>query len=106
MWVGAIGAGARVYNFTLVNDAGMDIYAIYVSPTKEEDYGEDIIGLDIIPDGESSDVQFDREVDVCKWDLMIENEDGNDYVWEGIDLCKYSKVILHYEEGRASATFE
>lgn len=106
MLISAIGVEAKEYNFTLVNDTGMDIYAIYVSPNKEEDYGEDILGLDIIANGENADIQFDREIDVCKWDLMIENENGDDYIWEEIDLCKFSKVTLHYKDGKATPTFE
>ena len=33
----------------------------------------------------------------CKWDLKIVDDDGDDVVWENIDLCKASEITLKYD---------
>ncbi len=92
--------------FTLVNDTGMDIYALYISPKDEDNFGEDILGLDVLADGESAEIKVDIKGDTCVWDLMIEDEDGDSYYWDEIDLCKYKRITLQYTKEKATATFE
>lgn len=47
-------------DFTVENNTGYDISHVYVSPTNSEDWGEDILGQDILENNAAVDIQFDR----------------------------------------------
>jgi hypothetical protein len=93
-------------DFTLVNKTGVAISELYVSPTSAEEWQEDVLGVDVLEDGEEVEITFSREEEECAWDIMVKDEDGNEISWDDIDLCKYSRVTLHYKKGKAWATFE
>lgn len=93
-------------DFVLVNNTGVDINNLYVSPANSDKWGDDILGEDALPDGQSATVTFSHEADECVWDFMVKDEQGTGIQWTDIDLCKYSKITLHIEDGKAIATFE
>lgn len=93
----------KYYNldFTLVNKTGYDISEIYVSPTKMKDWGEDIMGRDVLLNGESVDITFSTEETARKWDIYVTwvgyGEDEDVY-WTGFDLSKISTITLFYDQ--------
>ena len=99
-------AGAQ--DFVLVNKTGVEINAVYVSPSKRNDWEEDILGDDTLPDGESVEITFDRGENASMWDLRIEDSDGNSIEWENIPLKKVSEVTLKYNKktGEGTASFK
>ena len=93
-------------DFTVVNNTGVEINALYVSPADKNDWGEDILGKDTLPAGESTDIEFDDEEEAAKWDLRIEDKQGNSIEWADLDLTEISKVTLNYANGKATAKVE
>lgn len=93
-------------DFTVVNNTGVEINALYVSPADKSDWGEDILGKDTLPTGESTDIEFDPEEEAAKWDLRIEDKQGNSIEWSDLDLTEISKVTLNYANGKATAKVE
>ena len=93
-------------DFTLVNQTGVEIDKVYISPHDADDWEEDILGKDTLPSGESVEIKFSREETAANWDLRIEDKEGNAIEWENLDLLKISKLTLHYENGRARAVAE
>jgi hypothetical protein len=93
-------------DFTLVNRAGLTITHVYVSPHDVDEWGDDIMGEDVIPHTKSVDITFDRSEDSCNWDLKVTDEDDDDIVWESLNLCKASKVTLKYENKVPTAIIE
>lgn len=84
-------------DFELVNKTGYDINEIFVSPTKMKDWGEDIMGRDVLLDGESVDIAFDTEESERKWDIYVTWVGyDEDVYWTGFDLSKISKITLYY----------
>jgi hypothetical protein len=59
----------------IVNDSGMDIWYIYLSPVKSDEWGEDWLGDDVIPAGDTYTVAGIPE---GMYDLLAENEDGDE----------------------------
>ena len=47
-------------DFTLINETGYNISSIFVSPTTENEWGEDIMGRDLLNDGESVEVKMTK----------------------------------------------
>ena len=93
-------------DFTLVNKTGVEIHALHVSPHGSDDWEEDVLGKDTLPDGATLDIKFDRDEKAALWDLRIEDKDGNHIEWENLDLLKISKVTLHYKDGKGTAEVE
>jgi hypothetical protein len=93
-------------DFTLVNRTGVEIDKVFISPHDADDWEEDILGQDTLPDGQTVDVKFDRDETSAKWDLRIEDKQGNAIEWENLDLLKISKLTLHYKDGKGTAEVE
>lgn len=96
-------------DFTLVNKTGYDISEVYVSPTKADDWQEDVMGKDILEDGQSVDISFHRSDRSCHWDLkVVYNDDNTSAEWSNFDLCTVSEITIHYNEktGTTSATYK
>lgn len=103
-FAGAAQAGTQ--DFSLTNATGYQIDSIFVSPTTEASWQEDIMGRDALADGEAVDITFDAPDGQCMWDLKAIYNDGEEAVWIGFDLCTISSITLHYENGTTSATYE
>ena len=93
-------------DFTLVNKTGVEIHAVYITPHDGDDWEEDILGRDTLPNGETVDIKFHREETAENWDLRIEDSKGNAIEWENLNLLKISKATLFYENGKARAEVE
>src|SRR4051812_35913201 len=83
-------------DFTLVNETGVEIHNVHVSPSDENEWGEDILGKDTLGEGESVKITFHPKEDAAKWDLRVADKSGNGITWEDLNLLKISKVTLHY----------
>ena len=95
-------------DFTLVNETGVEINAIYISPAASDDWEEDILGDDVLEDGEELDVTFSANEDVSLWDIMIEDDEENGIQWTEINLLRASRIILKFDSttGKATALIE
>lgn len=91
----ALAAGRQ--NFTLINKTGYTIDQVYVSSTTSKDWEEDILGRDVLENNESVDITFERGESACKWDLKVIYDDQSESEWGGLNLCKISKISLHYD---------
>jgi len=96
-------------DFILVNQTGYAISEVYVSPSKSDDWEEDVLGRDTLPDGEAWKIRFQRSIKTCKWDLkVVYEDDDSEAYWNGIDLCTVGKITIHYNKksDTTSADFE
>jgi len=90
-------AGAQgKQDFTLRNNTGYTISEVYVSSSKTNDWEEDVLGRDVLENGERVDISFPRKEKACKHDLKVVYEDGEEAEWEGFDLCQVSTIGLRY----------
>jgi len=97
-------AGAQ--DFMLVNETGVEIDKLYVSPHNADEWQEDVLGRDTLPSGQSVEIKFNRSEKAAMWDLRIEDSKGNAIEWENLNLLEISKVTLHYENGKGTAEVE
>jgi hypothetical protein len=91
-----------VLDFKLVNNTGEDFYAVYLTDTDTQDWGEDILPEDIVKDGDTIDITFE-DVDgnsLCSWDLRLTHDASEeDYIYiNEIDLCEVSILTLYIDE--------
>jgi hypothetical protein len=93
-------------DFTLVNKTGYSINEVYVSSAASNDWEEDIMGRDILANGERVNIEFERGAKGCKWDLKVTYDDGEEAMWESFDLCSISEVILRYDRKKGDTWAE
>jgi hypothetical protein len=96
-------------DFKMVNKTGYELKALYVSPAKSDDWGDDILGQDVLSDGQVVNVHFSPKVHTCKWDLKVTySDDNSNAVWSDIDLCNVEKITIHYDRKNdvTRATFD
>src|ERR1700691_5188823 len=85
-------------DFKLVNKTGYELKALYVSPSKSDDWANDILGQDVLADGQGVNVHFSPKANTCKWDLkVVYSDDDSSAVWSDVDLCSIEKVTIHYD---------
>lgn len=98
-------AHAGTQDFTLVNQSGVEIYALYVSESANESWEEDILGENTLPDGGRINIEFHGRSH-CLWDIMATDEDDNQVHWSGINLCETSVVVLRCNDDECWAEYE
>jgi hypothetical protein len=91
-------AWAGSQDFTLLNQTGLTLVAVYVSPSHVDDWQEDVLGEDVLRDGESVLVEFSPKEMAKTWDLKVVDEDGDETIWHGLRLDKISRVTLRYDK--------
>ncbi len=102
---GASFALAGSQDFRLVNRTGVDIHELYIAPSGSQDWEEDVLGQDVLADGDELAISFDSGSERY-WDLLIRDGDGNSITWEKINLKEISKLTLHYDGQKAWADFD
>jgi len=93
-------------DFTLVNATGVEIDKVFISPHDKNDWEEDILGQDTLPDGQSVDIKFHRLETAPMWDLRIEDKKGTGIEWENLNLLEINKLTLNYKDGKATAKID
>jgi hypothetical protein len=96
-------AQAKKHEFMLRNQTGVEIHHLYLSPNSSDDWQEDVLGREPLPDGESVQINFDDRDRHEMWDLKVVDSKGASITWEKLDLAKISEVTIHYKEGKAWA---
>jgi hypothetical protein len=88
-------------DFVIVNKTGYDISEVYVSPAKSANWEEDILGRDILPEGDRTEITFSRSEDPCRWDLkVVYADDDSSAEWGALNLCEISVVTLKYNRAK------
>ena len=99
-------SNAAAQDFKLVNSTGVEIDKVFISPHDSDDWEEDILGQDTLPDGDSVEIKFHRAETAPVWDLRVEDKKGNSIEWENLNLLEIAKVTLTYKDGKATAHTE
>lgn len=88
-----INSFAQEQNFTLVNGCDFVISYVYISPAASDEWGDDVLTVDVLGSGDECDVYFEGQ-DECLWDIKAVADDGSSAVWSGVDLCEYYVITL------------
>ena len=105
--VGAQPALCGPQDCTLVNNTGVDVHGLYISPSDADDWEENMIEGSILPAGASLEVNFSGfDQSKAHWDIMVTDENDDSLTWEDINLLKYGRITLHYDGEKAWADLE
>lgn len=92
-------AGAQ--DFELVNATGGIITHVYVSPSNSADWQDDILGKDVLGDGESVNITFKNGERATHWDIKVTYDNDSERYWEGFNLKTISSITIK-ADGSAS----
>ena len=93
-------------DFTLHNATGKIIKEIYIGPTSSEEWGDDVMGKDVVPDGGSVHVTFSPKATAKHWDVKIVFEDDKSTVWTNFDLTTIDDITISFKDGKPWATWK
>ena len=97
-------------DFRLVNRTGYEIKDVYVSPSKSDDWGDEVLGRgNRLADGQGVNLHFNPRTRTCRWDLkVVYSVDDSKAVWSDINLCEVDKITIHYDRQNdvTRATFD
>jgi hypothetical protein len=91
-------------DFTLHNKTGVEIHELYVAPHESDNWEEDVLGRDTLPDGETVEITFARKEKAKLWDIKIVDGEENSVEWESLNLLEISEVTLHKKGDKVWAT--
>jgi hypothetical protein len=91
-------------DFTLVNKTGYDIAEVYASPTKAADWGKDIMGNDVLSNGDQIDITFAPNASACIYDLQVVYSDKESAEWDKVNLCTTNKITIHWTKSSGDTT--
>ena len=91
---GEAAPGQARQNFTINNQTGHVLTTLNVSPSNEDSWGPDILGRDVLANGESAEITFERGETQCQWDIRGTYDDGGTTDARGVNLCEVATVNL------------
>jgi hypothetical protein len=80
-------AVAADYYVEITNRTGYTIHYMYVSPAKSDSWEEDVLGKDVLPDGQTRRVNL-KGYRSSVFDIRLVDEDGDKYTFWNIDVSK------------------
>ncbi|MGG5808929.1 hypothetical protein [Falsiroseomonas sp. CW058] len=80
-------------SFNLVNRSGQPINEIYVSPVREPNWGRDLLGTEVLPDGRAFPVRIASSAG-CRQDVRVVYADGRPEERRGVDTCAIAEMVF------------
>ena len=90
--IGSVGAYAGDMTLKVTNNTGYDIYHLYVSEAASDEWGDDVLDVDVLEDGDVVKVNISG-YSSPKFDVQAEDEDGDTYTIKNVNVKKYDLVF-------------
>ena len=86
-------------SINIVNNTGYDIYFLYVSPSQDNEWGDDILGNRILEDGETFTYRLPKSLsNVSEYDFLAEDEDDDILVKLNVTVVNNARIVFTYED--------
>ena len=86
----AVPASAANRHVDVVNKSGKVLKHFYASTPDSDSWEDDILGRDVLEDGDSFDANIDDGSGACKFDFKGVFADGGSAVRKNVDVCQIS----------------
>jgi len=91
-------AAGSQQDFTIVNNTGQTVMTLNVSASDQNSWGPDILGQDVLANGQQGQIQFARGQEQCNWDIRATFEGGQTGDWRNVNLCETTTITLTASE--------
>ena len=88
IWPGPAAAQNR---FNLVNNTGFTIEQVYVSPSRVNNWGRDILGANVLPPGQA--VWVVPQLSDCVLDIRVVFSGGREETRWQVNACQLSRIV-------------
>lgn len=88
----SISAYAANMYVEVTNKTGFDIYHLYISDVGDNEWGEDILDVDVLENGNKVRVDI-TGYKKPNFDIQAVDEDGDTYTLENVNVKKYDVVF-------------
>lgn len=78
----------------IFNGAQVEIDTLYISPTNANDWEENILKEETLPNGDKADIEISRTENAEAWDIKVTNKKGESMTWIGVPLNKSGQITL------------
>ena len=72
---------------TVVNRSGQSVFRFYASNVATSTWEDDILGRQVLVDGQTTRIDFNDGTGYCDYDFRIEFRDGTTVEDYGVDVC-------------------
>ncbi len=79
----------------IVNQTGVEIYSVFASSVNHPEWGEDLLGSDVLKPGEKITITFPAGYD-CNVDIKVsaDPDDEDSLTFDDVDICEVSGITL------------
>lgn len=88
---------------TVKNSTGVEFAGLYLSGASLDEWGDNLIDGNPLPDGETKDLVLYVDANNLQWDLLVEDHEGSQITWNGVDITEMSSegftMDLVWEDG-------
>lgn len=93
LWVMPAFADPR--DFSVVNNSSIVLTHVFVGPSDSADWGDDIMGRDVLNPSETVNVTFSKfDGSSCLYDVKVIGQSGQTGVLYKVDLCNTTTVTF------------
>lgn len=78
----------------IFNGAQVEIDTLYISPTNANDWEENVLKQETLPNGDKADIEISRTENAEAWDIKVTNKKGESMTWIGVPLNKSGQITL------------
>lgn len=100
--LGCHATDAKTKTLAITNLSGRTIDALYLSPTEASTWEENVLGVEVLRDGETVNVRFDPRAMPQLWDLRADSG-GYRAEWLRLDRSRVHAIALRTAKGVAVA---
>jgi hypothetical protein len=86
-------------SINIVNNTGYTIYKLFISPAESEEWGDDLLGEDILENGTTFTVWLPAPLSqVTVYDIGVEDTDGDTYIkWE-LTVTNNARIVFTMDD--------
>lgn len=81
-------------DFTLYNRTGLSITELYISPAAADEWGDDILGIDVLPNSDDTTIHFSPKERAASWDIKLIDENGKEHIRYKFNLLNVSEITV------------
>lgn len=89
----ASAAMAQDVAYQLTNVSGFTVMQVFTSPANADDWGDDILGVNVLESGTTSTVYIMDNSDQCVYDILFVFDDG-DEMSDQINICELASYTI------------
>jgi hypothetical protein len=89
-------SNAQALSYQVVNNTGVTLVDVYVTPSETNHWGNDILPNDLFDNGSTVTVSIPADYgQTCMFDMKITDAAGGHVTFTGIDACKLVKLQIN-----------